>query len=377
MEESTKAVEGTEKKGFSRRRLVAAGVIAVLLIAAGVAAFVNTRKDPATVENRPVPVKTAAVQKGSINRQVTLAAKIVPATEVTVIPKVGGRVASVPVDMGDRVQAGQTLLKLESTDYYIAVQQAEAALELNLANQKSAALNLERVKQLHNQGVASQKDLDTAQTAAEQADAQVKQASAALANARNQLGNASINSPIDGIIASRKVDVGEMVNTSSAVFTLVDVSSVYAECSVPETEVGRLTAGQKISVLVSAVSPSPLEGSLSNLAPAADASTKAFPARVRLENPEAKLKPGMFAEVQLATEEHPEALLVPKESIVEMGEQKLVYLVRDGRAVETQVRPGIAKDEMVELLDGVKEGDLVVTVGQTAVKNGSPVQITP
>jgi multidrug efflux pump subunit AcrA (membrane-fusion protein) len=98
---------------------------------------------------------------------------------------------------------------------------------------------------------------------------------------------------------------------------------------------------------------------------------------VRLENPDGKLKPGMFAEVQLATEQHSDALLAPKESVVDKGDQKVVYLATDGRAVEAQVTVGIAKDDLVELLGGVKEGDQVITVGQTALKDGSPVQVNP
>lgn len=158
--------------------------------------------------------------------------------------------------------------------------------------------------------------------------------------------------------------------------TMVDISSVYAECSVPESEIGRLSPGQKIKVRVAAASAELFEGTLTNLAPAADSQSKTFSARVRVENSGQKLKPGMFAEVDLATEEHQQALLIPKEAIVEKAGQKLVYLVKEGKAVETNVSIGIMEGETVEVLEGLQEGEPVITVGQTAVQSGSPVEIT-
>jgi len=367
-----------ELKGrFNRKRLIAAGVIIILLVGFfAVRGYRGAGKPtPAAVDTRPVSVKVVTAQKGPISRRVTLAAKIVPATEVTIIPKVGGRVAAVPVDMGDPVKAGQTLVQLDVTDYNIQVQQMEANLELAQAGQKSASLNLERYEQLAKSGVIAQRDLDNARTTSEQADAQVKQAAAALANARNQVANASINATIDGLVSSRRVNPGEMVNTSNTVITMVDISSVYAECNVPESEISRLTPGQKIKVRVAAASAGPFEGTLTNLAPAADSQSKTFTARVKVENPDQQLKPGMFAEVELATEEHQQALLIPKESIVEKAGQKLVYLAKEGKAVETRVNIGITEGETAEVLDGLQEGDPVITVGQTAVQNGSPVEI--
>ncbi|NLI13498.1 efflux RND transporter periplasmic adaptor subunit [Pelotomaculum propionicicum] len=367
-----------EVKGkVNRKLLITVGVIVILLIGfLVVRGFRGTGKTtPAAYEIKPVSVKLAAVQKGSISRRVNLAAKIVPATEVTIIPKVGGRVAEVTVDLGDTVRAGQTLIQLDDTDYSIQVQQMEANLELAVAGQKAAALNLTRYEQLAKTGAVAQHDLDSARTASEQADAQVKQAAAALANARNQVANTAICAPIDGLVSGRQVDIGEMVNTGGTVMTMVDISSVYAEFSIPESEISRLAQGQKIKVRVASVSVEPFEGTLTNLAPAADSSSKTFSARIKIENSAQKLKPGMFAEVELATEEHQQALLIPKEAIVEKAGQKLVYLAKEGKAVETRISTGLMEGEMAEVLEGLQEGDPVITAGQALVQNGSLVEI--
>lgn len=362
---------------FTRKRLIIAGVIIIILLVAFFAARGGRDKGKITNgmdDNRPVSVKVASVQLGPISRKVNLAAKIVPAAEVTIIPKVGGRVASVPVDMGDPVRSGQTLVRLDDSDYAIQARQAEASLDLASAGQKSAAQNLQRMEQLYQQNVISQSDYESAVTASEQADAQVKQAAAALDQARNQVANATIISPVDGLLSSRMVEPGEMVNASSPVFTVVDISSVYAECSIPESEVSRLKTGQKIKVRVTAVSGQPFEGTLTNLSPSADSQSKAFSARFKIENLDQRLKPGMFAQVELAMEEHTQALLIPKESIMEKAGQKSVYLVSEGKAVETPVNTGIADGEIVEVLEGLREGDQVITTGQNALHDGSLIE---
>jgi membrane fusion protein (multidrug efflux system) len=367
-----------EAKGkFNRRWLVAAGVV-ILLLAVYFALKISRdtgQLKPGAEEGKLVAVEVVPVQYGSISRRVSFAAKIAPAAEMTIIPKVGGRVASVLAEMGDQVSAGQVLVQLEDTDYAIQAQQAEASLDLAVAGQKSAAQNLQRMEQLYQQGAVSRKDYDSAVTASEQADAQVKQASASLAYARYQAASTAITSPANGIIASRRVDIGEMVNAGSSIFTVVDIASVYAECSIPESEVGRLVVGQKVAVLSTAVSGQPFEGTLTNLAPAADAVTKAFAARFKIENPGRMLKPGMFAQVELAVEEHLQALLVPKGSVVEKVGQKFIFLAREGKAIETSVVTGIADGETVEVLEGLQAGDLVITTGQNALQDGIQIEI--
>jgi len=298
-------------------------------------------------------------------------------------------VASVPVEMGDRVKAGQLLVQLDTTDIALQVQQAEAALEVALAGQRSARAalenaraNLARTEELFRQGVASQRDLDNARLAFDQAsagvaDAQVKQAEAALASARQQLANSSITSPIAGWVSSRRIDPGEMASPTNPLLTIVDISSVFAECNVPESEVGRLKLGQKVPVKIPAVQAEPLEGELVNLAPAADQQSKAFAARIKLANPDGQIKPGMFAEVELSTLTRENVLVIPKEALVEKSGQLVVLTVKEGRAVETPVRTGISDGLQVEILEGLNAGDQVIVAGQNIVQNNARVEIVP
>lgn len=361
----------------------------VVFSSVGTAGCSRAKSQSENAESAPCPVKVAEVKPGTITQKVTLAAKITPAMEVNVFPKISGKVASVPVEMGDRVKAGQLLVQLDTTDIALQVQQAEAALEVALAGQRSARAalenaraNLARTEELFRQGVASQRDLDNARLAFDQAsagvaDAQVKQAEAALASARQQLANSSITSPIAGWVSSRRIDPGEMASPTNPLLTIVDISSVFAECNVPESEVGRLKLGQKVPVKIPAVQAEPLEGELVNLAPAADQQSKAFAARIKLANPDGQIKPGMFAEVELSTLTRENVLVIPKEALVEKSGQLVVLVVKEGRAVETPVRTGISDGLQVEILEGLNAGDQVIVAGQNIVQNNARVEIVP
>jgi len=374
---------------LSKKQWLAIGLVGVLLIAGAIAVITKKPSEPvANPEVRPTPVKTAAVKSGSLSQTVNLAARIVPDAEVGVVSKITGTVAQVPVQLGDRVNAGQTLIQLDTWDINLQVQQAEAALEVAQANQRSAAAlqanaraNLERMQQLQQQGLVSQRELEAAQLAYDQAaagvaDAQVRQAEATLASARNQLANATITAPINGLVSSRKVDPGDTASANTPLLTLVSIDQVFAECNVPESEVGLITPGKAITVKVPAVSSQPISGTLAQLAPAADAQSKAFTAKIALPNPGESIKPGMFGEVELVVAERRDVLLVPKEAVLERGEQRLVFIVKADQAVETRIKTGISDNLNTEILDGLQLGEQVVVSGQTALQNGTPVETT-
>ncbi|MGI6649420.1 MAG: efflux RND transporter periplasmic adaptor subunit [Bacillota bacterium] len=349
------------------------------------------RNEVATGEQeiRPVPVQVATVTRGSITRNITLAGKITPYLEVGITPKVSGKVVSVSVDVGDTVQKGQVLAQLDTTDIEAQLRQAEAGLTVAQVNQQLAAItlenarvNLERVKELHNQGVVSDKDLEMAQMAFDQAnsglaDAQVKQAEAGLDLIKNQLQNFTLTAPISGMVASRTIDPGEMVMPGGPVITLVDISRVVVECSVPEGEVNRIKTGEKIKIRVPAAAAEPFEGEITSIAPAADPVSKSFPVKIQIANSEQLLKPGMFAEVELATEAFNDVLILPKEAVVDKGDMQIVYVVRDGRAYEAKVRTGASDLNSVVIVEGVQAGDQVVAVGQNTVKDQTAVEIVP
>jgi cobalt-zinc-cadmium efflux system membrane fusion protein len=133
--------------------------------------------------------------------------------------------------------------------------------------------------------------------------------------------------------------------------------------------------GDKIKVKISAAASESFEGQVTSIAPASDPQSKSFPVKIELVNPEQIFKPGMFAEVELAVAVHDQVLLLPKEAIVDKGDIRVVYLVRDGWTHETKVKTGISDANSIIILEGLQAGDQVVAVGQNTVQDQTPVEV--
>lgn len=400
-----------------------------LIICISLITFSGCTKNNKTIsEETVVPVKTSKVIRGPIQNVNTITGRIIGDKEINVVGKVSGRVAEVLVDVGDRVKKGDVLVKLETEELMDQLKQAEAALaaaEANLKANESGAIprqldqarsayrqaeanylnaknDYERMKALYKEQAISKQDFDSitlkytvAKTQYESAKeqlrlteessvrniealrAQVKQAQASVDLIRTNIKNSTITSPIDGIISNRFVDPGEMAAAGSPVVTAVNIDKVKIEINVPEAEINKLSAGQELDVTVEAISDNnTFKGTITNISPAADAQTRLFRVKLLIDNKEHTLKPGMFAQVKLITETKKDALLIPKDAIVMKKEGNIVYVVKDNRVVQRNVKLGITNLGYVEVLEGLSEGEEVVVTGQNLLSEGALVKIT-
>ncbi|NPV29905.1 MAG: efflux RND transporter periplasmic adaptor subunit [Firmicutes bacterium] len=374
-------------KGRVKGWLLAGAVLAVLI---GVPLAVRFLRGEAPVaEQGPgaVPVEVAAVARRDVSRAVRLTGRVAPRVEIKVLPKIAGRIKSIEVDVGDRVRAGQVLVRLDDAEIAAQVRQAEAALAVAEAGARAAAANLEdarrnleRMKQLYEAGAVPLQQLEQAQLRYDQAaagvsEAQVAQARAALEAARVQLANTVITAPAGGIVAARSAQVGEMAAPTQPLLTLIDIDQVQVEVSVTEAEVNRLRPGQEVPVTVAAVSEKPLTGRIASLAPAADPRSKMFPVKITLSNPGHRLKPGMFAEVSLTAEVRRQVLVVPVGAVLEKEGRAVVYVVEGGRARERRVEAGLSDGKFTEIKKGLREGEQVVVSGQEFLVDGARVAV--
>lgn len=333
-----------------------------------------------------VPVNVAAVERGELVQVTTLYGKLSAGKEVSLAPKVSGKVASVLVKVGDKVKAGQVIIQLDDSDARAQVEQYEAALAVARAGQLEASVaeeearkNLERMEELYAHGAISEQELESARNAYKRAssgrsEALVWQAEASLNYWRNQLENMKITAPIEGLVASLEAEPGEMLGPNLPVATVVDLDTVVAECSVPEGLINEVHKGDLVKVRVPSVSRS-FEGKVASVAPAADPQSKSFPVEVEIENPQHLLKAGMFAEIDFVAGKKEDVLKVPKEAVVNKGDIKVVYLVKDGTAFERKITPGISNSDFIEIVEGLQEGDRVVTAGQNLLKDQVAVKV--
>ncbi|MGQ9531485.1 MAG: efflux RND transporter periplasmic adaptor subunit [Desulfotomaculales bacterium] len=337
-----------------------------------------------------MPVAMGAVTKGRLERGSIVSGKVAGAVEVNLVPKTAGKVATVTVDVGSRVRAGQVVVQLEANELAAAVAQAEAALaaarsarEQAQADFEVARANYERGKMLFEQGAISQSEYENKfvlpynlakERAAGTAAAQVAQAEAALRLAQANYANSIITSPISGVVTARYVDPGEMASPNSPVLTIVQMDPVVVEVGVGETLVNRLQVGQEVSVRIAAARSEPYTGRVKTVSPGADPRTKTYQVKVEIPNPGGTIKPGMFAEVDFGGAAE-ETLLVPRDAVVTRDGKTVVFTVVEGKAVAREVEIGDSDGRNVAIKAGLSEGDRIVVSGQDRLSDGTPVAV--
>lgn len=359
-------------------------VLAVLLAGCG------KKSQTATSAAEAVPVSLAEAKMGRLSRGDILAGKVVAAAEINLVPKMAGKVGAVSVDVGDRVRAGQVVLRLDAPELEAAVRQAEAALALAQSNLRQAQLdyevaaaNYERARVLLDNQALSRAEFESkyelpykaAKERVEQlAPAQVRQAEAALALAKANLANSVLTSPIDGFVTARNVDPGELASPTASVLTVVNIDKVVVEAGASEQQVNKLREGQKVKVFISAVRAEPFAGVISSISPAADARTKMYTVKVEIPNPQHVIKPGMFAEVDLGVAG--EAVLVPRDAVVTRDNVTAVFVVVQDKAVLRKVETGLSDGRNIAVQKGLAPGEKVVVAGQERLEDGTKVKVT-
>ncbi|HVL74545.1 MAG TPA: efflux RND transporter periplasmic adaptor subunit [Noviherbaspirillum sp.] len=310
----------------------------------------------------PVAVDVADVRKMSLVDEVHAVGSLRSNESVVIRPEVSGRITRLNFKDGQRVERGQLLVGFDATVNQAEVRQAEAELNIAKANYN------------RNADLAKQKFISDRARDESMANVQVLEARLALAQAR--LSKMEIRAPFSGTVGIRNVSVGDFVKDGADLINLEDISSVKVDFRVPERYVDAARPGQLIEVMVDALPGQVFRARVDAVDPQIDSTGRSALLRGRINNPEGRLKPGMFARVRLILAERAQALVVPEEAIVPQGGEFSVWKVVDGKAVRTPVRTGLRRDAQVEVVEGLTEGDVVVTAGQIRLsRDGTPVRI--
>jgi len=369
---------------YSRVRglyLLLVTVLVLSLIAAGCG------KKEEVVEETEITVDIAKAEKRDIAKSASYSGIVRGENEVYIMPKVMARVTAIYVKPGDQVREGQTLLVLDSSDYEAAVKQAEAALaqaeaakRANDVQKETALANYERMKKLHEAGAVSDQQMEQARSqyealAAGGAEAAVEQARAGLLQAQTQLNHCIIKSPISGVVGSINLSLGDTASPQSPAAVVTETSRLEIEVLVSESEVSYIEAGREVDVFIDAVQDEPFKGRVKSVATVPDPVKRSYVVEVMLDNPDGSIRSGMFAEVSIATISKDDALCVPRSAVIPKGGRDVVYTVdKESRAREKEVTAGIENSSYIEIVKGVKEGEKVITRGNTLVNDGTRVR---
>lgn len=372
-----------------------------LLLAAGLVWAVWLRlqesKDTASERKRTqsVPVEVASVKQGTITLRRTFSGTLESPAEFVVAPKVSGRVRSLAVDLGDTVDRGQVVARLDNEEFIQARAQAEADLAVARAKQSEArsALSiaereLKRIETLRQRGVASESQLDTArstQLAArarlEVAKAEVLKALASLETTRIRLGYASVTADWtvgDQVrhVAERYVDAGQTVSVGTPLLKIVELNPLTGVIFVTEKDYAKFQTGQLATLSNDAFPGSIFTAHVSRIAPVFTEDTRQARVELSIDNADQRLKPGMFIRVTLALERVEKAVIVPSSALTLRNDRAGLFVLNEaGQTVFWQeVRLGIQEKGRVQILSPKLRGR-VVTLGQQMLDDGSQVSI--
>ena len=323
----------------------------------------------ATEVGAAIPVELYAATRQELVERVRVAGTLRALHEVDIVADVPGRVVSLAVDVGSSVHKGEALARLESTDLSLGVEQAEAALAMAVAGQTTAARDLDAAVALAAAGGLPDAQLVAAKARAASADAQVQQARAGVGMARARLADATLSSPIDGVVTRRATDLGRMVSPGVPAFTVQDLSALELVVSVDERTAARLTTGASVALSSDHVAALP-DGTIKNVQPALDAQSRKAEVVIGVTP-----APGLLARgTASATLEigRANAVTVPARAVREDTAGYHVWVVEGDIAKRTPVTPGLRADDLIQV-EGLAEGASVVIAGQNFLTDGAAV----
>ncbi len=326
------------------------------------------------------PVKVFEARRQKISEKLLFTGLIEAWNKVNITPDVGGKIAKIYVEEGERVKKDQLLAELDTRAIRLQLEQAKAGLAVAEASYNDAKRNIERMERLKAENAISEQQYEQVKLAFEASGAQLQQARAALNLADHNLEVSIMRAPFSGVVASKNAEVGDVINPlmggfspTSGVLTLMDFSRIKIEIDVSLQDVSRIKKGQAAFLRVDAFPDRVFPGRVSVVNPTAEASTKKFGVQVTAENQELILKPNTFGEVTLELTSHEDALVIPQKAVLE---NKYVFVAQEDKTVvRKEVFLGLQNTDMVEVTSGIEEGDLVVVEGNYGLEDGAKIEI--
>ena len=413
----------SDKFAWAKKRrtlLIIVGIVVLVAVVTGMALKGKGGKVPV--------VQTAKVTRQKIVQKVSANGKIEPKTKVEISADVSGKIEKLPIVEGQWVNKGTLLVSLARERYLAAVESAVAAVSSAEANASLVAENktrteneYKRSKQMVASGLESQSSFEAKQAEYQvevarykSAQDQVAQSRAALKQARDDLSKTTIYAPMSGTVSALDKEAGEIALGSQfqkdVILTVADLSAMEAQVNVDENDINSIALGQEAEIQVDALPGQPLKGVVSEIGSSAISQGQGtteqkteFEIKITILNPPASLRPGMTASADITTKVNDNALSVPLQSVAARsvdqltmkGEKRkdaeshykadkdgfveVVFCVENKKAVAKQVKTGIQGEDLIEVLDGLKEGDEIVTGSYRAISkdldNGSVVNI--
>lgn len=399
--------------------------IMIILIAAGaIFAFKSivlggTKKSSSilAVNMNKVTVKVIKANTDTVVSNASFKASLEASEEGTVSNKVGGKVVQVSFENGQTVSAGQTLAKLDDTDIGNNIKASEAQLaaaEAQLRSAESSASsaqigldkpqtnletaqrNYDRTKALFEQGAVSKVEFETAESSLKLAQTDLESAKASaessrlaietqraniqtaqtnLNTLRESLQNTVITAPTTGVLDGKNVTVGQYINVGTVLGKVKNISPIYAVIEVKESDLSYAKLGAKAKFKLSDKDSEEYDGVVKNIDGAADPASRVFKCKIEIDNKDGKLKPGVFGNIKIATDENKKAITLPLKALGGSEGNYYIFINNNGVAKKQTITTGEISEDTVEIKSGVKDGDSVISTNVGTLQEGDAVKV--
>jgi HlyD family secretion protein len=372
-------------------------------------------------------VQVTPVKRGDLTYFFNATGDISPLMQVDLFPKVSGYLEEISVNIGDSVRQGQVIAQIDRSDFLHKVhemeakvaqakagldeieagtrseeiRQAEEAVKQAQSRYDNAKTQRERMEALYQKQIISKKDFDNADTECTVCEAQLvsskerlkqlregarreereasraklKEMEAVLLQEQTRLQNTTITVPFSGEITHKYVDAGALVSPSTPLVTLVHTETLKVMANVLEKDISLVKLGMKVRIQTEAFPDRSFDGRIIRMNSALDTATRTLQTEIHIPNAGKMLRPGMFAKIEIALSNRIGTLTIPKVALVEDGKDRVVFVVENNQALRKSILTGIEQDETVEVLQGLREGDRIVTKGQGSLKDHSVVRV--
>ncbi len=346
------------------------------------------KKEVKAPPEKMINIQVQPAEKRSLRPFIETIGSLNPYEEVIVSAEVDGILKDVKVDEGSAVSKGTLLASIDETDYSLEVKRAEAALRQAESTLSNIQLEYKRKEPLYKEELVTKQQFDDVSTRLSLAEADVDRAKASLSLANQRLSKTGIISPLSGVVKEKKVEKGNYVKNGTPLFTIIQTNPLKLNFTVTEKDVGRLKVGLDVLVTVDALPGNEFKGKVSIIYPSLEEKTRTLQIEAQIPNPKGLLKPGLFAHIMLYTGSERDTVIVPVTALLYEADKIKIFIIEGDRAKERPVRIGQkyklqskvggqepAVREFTEIAEGVKEAEMVVTVGQQNLFENAKVNI--
>lgn len=344
-----------------------------LLIAVGGCSQEQGEDSSTPVAQQPIQVETITLQYRDWQASIDTFGAVEAAEEIQLSIDYSATVAKVLADEGEAVKTGQLLIEMDQDKPKLRLQQASEAAIRAKAAMDEAFLNLQRRKKLAELETVSKEILDNAELAVQRARADFRQAQATQQLAEKELSESRITSPVNGVVDVRAVEIGQSAPAGTTLITLQATEALQVQTWVSEKDIARVSIGAQATIALSSQAGTRLKGRVKSVGIKAHPATGNFPVEVIIEEQAELARPGMTALLSIEGLIIPRVLLLPESALVDRNRRRVVYLLREGVAVEVEPLLSAGFSDRLLILSGLNAGDQLISSNLDRIIDGSPV----